>query len=1018
MRNNYMNLVLILLLVFVCLSAFRLIWMEGFQNSTPLDIQNGKLDLREWKADGDETLVLDGEWDFYPSIFIMEEKGAVLADTETIHVPEGWNNILNSPIGYGTYRLQVHVNPGQDSHYELYIPSIRSASEVYVNGNKLSSSGEIATEEEAFTAENSPQKVAFKADENGVIDIIIQAANFKDIRNLNGGIIRSIQFGTEQELTNELQFSIYMQIAMVVVLLIHSGYAFILYLIGNRNKQLFFFSLLTFIYAILFLLSGKDKLLHSFFYAQSDWWNQLFVALILIECYVFLQCTNHQKLPYWNKIFPYFQWGVFGLAGVTIFFPLSLPQLIMQLPLYLFACCSLIGIGVFAIIRSYKQSLNTDFFLVLSVAAAIHHVVWALIWRGSGVYMPHYPFDLIFAVVCFMMVWLKGYFRTYRETKELAETLQRINREKDQFLANTSHEFRNPLNSMLLLSKGVRDREESAITEQSINDLNTVLNVGKRMNLLLTDLLEERQLQQGKPRLNKQVIILEPIVTGVMDLLQFSFDMKKVQIINQISKTFPAVFADENRVTQILFNLVKNAIKYTDHGTITISAAVNGNVAEIHVTDTGAGISPEMQKRLFLPYEQGDAPEGITRDGGFGLGLSITKQLVELHGGTIQVSSKKGEKTTFTFTLELASSREAVHLPEENTQTIRRIEDSEQLKIPSWKNEQKPSVLAVDDDPASLLALQAVLPEDAYNLVLVTSAVQALEKVEKGGWDIVISDIMLPEISGYKLTRMIRKRYSLTELPVLLLTGGNSDIQAAFAAGANDYITKPVEPAELKTRLDSLITLKKVAEQQLQLETLWLQAQIQPHFVFNTLNAIKALSEWNLEEMRQLLDELGNLLRSKFQFQQMNALVPLEEELNIVQSYLYIEQVRFGEALQVKWELEDYQEINIPFLSIQPLVENAVHHGIRKGDGKGSVVIRIKKDYTRSKALITVEDDGVGIETTDIPGILQGKSDSKSGVGILNVEKRLHQHYGKGLTINSSHGRGTKVSFEVDLADN
>lgn len=255
--------------------------------------------------------------------------------------------------------------------------------------------------------------------------------------------------------------------------------------------------------------------------------------------------------------------------------------------------------------------------------------------------MPHYPFDLIFAVVCFMMVWLKGYFRTYRETKELAETLQRINREKDQFLANTSHEFRNPLNSMLLLSKGVRDREESAITEQSINDLNTVLNVGKRMNLLLTDLLEERQLQQGKPRLNKQVIILEPIVTGVMDLLQFSFDMKKVQIINQISKTFPAVFADENRVTQILFNLVKNAIKYTDHGTITISAAVNGNVAEIHVTDTGAGISPEMQKRLFLPYEQGDAPEGITRDGGFGLGLSITKQLVELHGGTIQVSSKK-----------------------------------------------------------------------------------------------------------------------------------------------------------------------------------------------------------------------------------------------------------------------------------------------------------------------------------------------------------------------------------------
>ncbi|MFD1067286.1 ATP-binding response regulator [Oceanobacillus locisalsi] len=1019
MKNNYVKLGLILLLVFVCLSAFRLIWMDVFQNSTSLDIEEGELDLRGWNADEKETLLLDGEWDFYPSTFLMDEKEIASVSEETVRVPDGWNNILGSSTGYGTYHLQINVNSDQDRNYKLYIPSIRSASEVYINGKQLSSSGKVADGEEGFIAENSPQSVVFTANEEGVIDIVIQAANYKDIRSFNSGIIRSIRFGTEQALTNEVQFSKYLQIAMVIILLIHSGYAFILYLIGNRKKQLFFFSLLNFIYAFLFLLSGKDKLLPSYFYTWNELGFQLFAALVLIECYVFLQCTNHQKLPYWNKIFPYFQWGVFVLAAAIMFLPLSLSQMIILLPVYYFIGCCLVGVGVFAMIRSYQQSANRNLFLIISCAAAIHHVIWALIWRGTGEYMPHYPFDLIVAIVCFMVVWFKGYFRVHEETKELAATLQRMNQEKDQFLANTSHEFRNPLNSILLLSKAVRNREETAITEQSRNDLNTVLNIGNRMNLLLTDLLEERQLQQGQPRLNKQVIKLEPIVTGVIDLLQFSSNVKKVQIINRISKTFPAVYADENRLTQILFNLIKNAIKFTDQGNITISATVKDDKVEIHVTDTGIGISQEMQKRLFLPYEQEETPGERIREGGFGLGLSITKQLVELHGGTIQADSVKGEKTTFTFTLELASVQEesVPHLGE-HIRTAKADGEAEQIETPlPLKDDEKPSVLAVDDDPASLLALQAVLPDDVYHLTLVSSPDQALKVLEKREWDIVISDIMMPQMSGYQLTRVIRESYSLTELPILLLTGGNSDIQAAFAAGANDYITKPVESIELKTRLDSLITLKQVAEQQLQLETLWLQAQIQPHFLFNTLNAIRALSEWDLDKMRKLLDEFGNLLRSKFQFQQMNLLIPLEEELRLVHSYLYIEQVRFGDALQVKWDMDEIHDIYVPFLSVQPLVENAVQHGIRQGKGKGMITIRLKRDTADHKAAITVEDDGAGMKEEEITAIFKGASNSESGIGIINLEKRLHQHYGKGLTIDSAPSQGTKIFFEIDTSD-
>ncbi|GEN89487.1 hypothetical protein OSO01_42260 [Oceanobacillus sojae] len=1010
MRKNYIRLGVILLLFIICLSTFRMIWMGFFQNEIQPDIQNGVLDIQSWDLGDKETLVLDGEWKFYPSQFIMEEVSRAGSESEILDVPEGWNDILNSSFGYGTYRLQIKVNPDIDQNYGLYIPSIRSSSEVYVNGRKLSSSGEIASDEEQYTAKNLPQNVVFTANEEGNIDIVIQAANYKDIRS--SGIIRSVKFGTEQAISRGTQISSYFQISIIVIFLIHAVYTFILYLIGNRDKYLFYFSILMLSIIVTSLLSNGDKLIHQFLNISYDFDFRLANTLLLVGCYALLQCTNHLELPYWRRVFPFYKWSIFGVMGITLF--LSIPQILFLFPVYYLFAFIVIVVTFCSIARMYRQNPATNLFLVLSFFAVVHHYIWDIGWREQSIYLTFYPFDLIVAVVCYITVWFKGYFQMHEETKELADSLQRMNKEKDQFLANTSHEFRNPLNSILLLSKAVMDREETVLSERSVSELNTVLNVGKRMNLLLTDLLEARNLNRTKPRLNKQVISLEPIATGVLDLLQLSSDMKQLEMINKIPKEFPAVYADENRVTQILFNLVGNAVKYTSKGGVTISAEKKEKYAEVHVTDTGIGISGEMQKRLFLPYEQDNATSGM-QEGGFGLGLSITKQLVELHGGQIWVSSEDAEKTTFTFTLELASSQEAVQLPVQTVRTAAKSEDKVESGLPQLNDGRASAVLLVDDNPASLLALNSILSEDMYDTVPVSNAKQALEEMKKREWDIVVSDIMMPEISGYKLTGMIRERYSLTELPVLLLTGGNADIQAAFVAGANDYITKPVEPVELKARMDSLITMKRVAEQQLQFETAWLQAQIQPHFLFNTLNSILALSEWDVEEMRKLLNELSNFLRSKFRFQQMKDLIPLDEELNIVRSYLYIEQVRFGEALQVKWELDGYQGISVPFLSIQPLVENAVQHGIRNRQGKGTVVIRFKKDTACSKAFITVEDDGAGIETADIANILQGNSGSESGVGILNVEKRLHQHYGKGLMIDSSLNKGTSVSFEIDI---
>lgn len=191
-------------------------------------------------------------------------------------------------------------------------------------------------------------------------------------------------------------------------------------------------------------------------------------------------------------------------------------------------------------------------------------------------------------------------------------------------------------------------------------------------------------------------------------------------------------------------------------------------------------------------------------EGGFGLGLSISKQLVELHGGTLDVSSVFGEGSTFSFPLKLAhmEAEEEVAVSRSfEPEVVPPMPIQEKVEIPSAMkpitllevNRDRPRLLIVDDDPVNLQVLEAILPPDEYDVTMVTSGKEALAILDTKEWDLVISDIMMPQMSGYELTRMIRERFTLTELPILLLTARSQpkDIQSGFLAGANDYVTKP-----------------------------------------------------------------------------------------------------------------------------------------------------------------------------------------------------------------------------------
>jgi two-component system sensor histidine kinase ChiS len=317
-----------------------------------------------------------------------------------------------------------------------------------------------------------------------------------------------------------------------------------------------------------------------------------------------------------------------------------------------------------------------------------------------------------------------------------------------------------------------------------------------------------------------------------------------------------------------------------------------------------------------------------------------------------------------------------------------------------------------NDDPLNLKILHGMLSVEQYDIETATSVREAIARLDEP-WGLIITDIMLPHLSGYELSRIVRERFSLSELPILLLTARSrpEDIYEGFLSGANDYVAKPMDAMELKSRVRALTDLKKSIGEQLRVEAAWLHAQIKPDFLFNTLHTISALGDLDMDRMKALLDVFGTYMRLSFDVQNLQKVVTLEHELRLVRSYLYIEEARFGDRLLIIWEIAEPIHFMLPPLSIQTLVENALSHGIlRRADGC-TVHIRITDDIEYVE--ISIMDNGVGMDDNKQKGLLESHSDKKRGIGLFNTDQRLKQMYGMGLQLQSTMDQGTTVSFKI-----
>jgi len=380
---------------------------------------------------------------------------------------------------------------------------------------------------------------------------------------------------------------------------------------------------------------------------------------------------------------------------------------------------------------------------------------------------------------------------SYERSQELIKELQEVDQLKSQFLANMSHELRTPLNSIIGFSRVIIKGIDGPITEMQHQDLTAIYNSGQHLLGLINDILDLARIEAGKMELNFEEVKLSEMVNSVLSTAKGLVKEKSIQLVAKIPADMPTVRGDTMRVRQVLINLLSNASKFTDEGTITVEALVqngpNGRPeALINVIDTGPGISQEGQEKLFKAFSQVDG-SATRKSGGSGLGLSICANLVQLHNGRISVHSAEGKGSTFWFTLPL------FHQPVE--------------EIPADKK----VILAIDDDPQVTSLYERYLNPQGYHVVTLTDPSKAREKILEIKPYAVTLDIMMPNIDGWTVLTMLKTDPETRHYPVVICSI-MEQTDKGFNLGASDYLVKPILEEDIVNAINKLNKDGKIRE--------------------------------------------------------------------------------------------------------------------------------------------------------------------------------------------------------------
>jgi len=820
---------LFLILPAVCILATGCLW----QQPPAPKAADGAVDLSGFDIEKNGPLSLMTGWLYFPgqrifpSDFLTDEappKGQPLAWLADWDVSRGRRP---TEPAYTTATLRLVVS-GVNSNRPLglRVGSHKDACRIWVNGSLIYEKGRIGTDRATgFPGEPDLVLLPLATTEGPTdFDIVIQLAEFSAV-SYSWGL--NVSMGVLDTMAGKIARDKAGLVFAVTLLLVMGLYHLVFYFFRRNESALLNFSLFCFCWMIEKGVNDVNYwLIHLFWpHAPVHLMERLDIlgyAFSLPLLVFFIRDLFPDETP---PLLPKLFLAATSALSVWLMVDLSANPLI-------YSCVHVVAVSAMVVVMtaSIRAVLagrrNGGIMLcgifIVAFCGFIDILTALRITSGPSLI----TLGLLSLIVCQAVCLARRFAWSFHATEDLSLKLARANEDlkkldtiKDEFLANTTHELLTPLSGIIGLAESMMAGRERKLPENDRNNLRMMVASGKRLNGLVRDILDFSRLKTRDIRLDLTPLDVQRAVKTVLTLVQPLAGAKNLSLSSHFTDRLPPVLADENRLHQILFNLIGNAVKYTQKGAVTVTAEREPDFIRVRISDTGMGIPEHGRERIFIRFEQ---VHTLPADGvqGTGLGLSIAKQLVELHRGEIGFQDRKGGGTTFFFALPIARLNELPENrePHSGKTEVKESPDPTPVSFPEPLTPVGESagdrevILVVDDDPVNIQVAVNHLKNEGFHVLTALSGKEALGRMPAGRKpDLVLLDIMMPGMDGYETCRQIRQTHSMSDLPVIMLTARIQvrDVVMGFDAGANDYLTKPFLREELLARVRTQIRIRR-----------------------------------------------------------------------------------------------------------------------------------------------------------------------------------------------------------------
>jgi signal transduction histidine kinase/DNA-binding response OmpR family regulator len=748
--------------------------------------QKGVIDLKEYDFNNEEAVPLDGEWEFYWGKLLT---GTEFSDQE----PNVEDFLLNwdtkySSFGFATYRLLILL-PEEPSNYALQIPIFYSSYKLFANGSLIASNGSVGTSKEQSVPKWIPRNTSFETSDTASVELVIHVSNFNHSR---GGAYQPILVGKSEVISKKREVELALTYLLTGVLLITSFFFLGLYLFGKKEKAILFFSIFCFTYSYRIIGLGLYPL--NFLFPELPWiltlkleYITLFLSGLLFGIYT-LYLYPRETSQLLIKVFSYLSLA-FVIPAMILpaywFTQLVLPYFIILIAYIFYA--------FWVYLKAFLNKREGAGFALASTG-----IVFLVFLYEMMVYFGFLDEIVIYNFLGYLFFFsFQSLVLTYRFSNSLKRATQRAeeaSRAKSQFLSTMSHEIRTPLNAIIGLSGLLA---ETPLNKTQEDYVKTVKISGENLLSIINNILDYSKIESSKIEINRSEVGVQELVENVLDLVAPLNINANVELVYDIDDSVPPfIITDQVKLQQILINLINNAVKFTEKGEIFVQLKMlnnsNQETEKLHISirDTGIGISEKGLRKLFQSFSQVDGTS-TRKYGGTGLGLVISKRLIEAMGGSISVESVVNEGTEFSFSINIQKSDR----------------DLEPYKSEILKGKK---ALVIDDNLTNLKIfshqgeLQGLKVETTSDPEFVIENLSTLNE-----YDFIVLDMQMPKKDGVEVAKEIRAKWDHSSLPLVML----SSIHALESK--TDYelfdlqLTKPVKQSQLFRTLETLFTHKK-----------------------------------------------------------------------------------------------------------------------------------------------------------------------------------------------------------------